>query len=1054
MSGDGDQRAEGQPLGPSDTALSPTVAPPSGATSVRAFAPGCLVGGRYRVVRFIARGGMGEVYEVQDEALGERVALKTLIGTGTDPEARERFKREILLARRVTHANVCRIFEFGVHRGDAGADVPFLTMELLAGESLADRIKRDGKLAPEAALPIARQLVDALAAAHAAGVVHRDFKSPNVMLVASATGPRAAVTDFGLARTLSADGPTATALGLIVGTPAYMAPEQASGKPTGHLADVYALGVVLFEMVTGRLPFEGGSALEVASLRLTRPPPSPRSFVSDLPEAWERAILRCLEREPAARFQDVREVASALEGGRPGPGRAPTRRRGRLAVALALVALALASALAVPTLLRSRTAVAPRRIVIMELRGPPGAEWAAVAVREALAAALEANPGVRLVPLADVGTMRLDLGLPLTDRFFVESTRQIQRFCGAEHAVVGALTESGDGHRRILALALQATATGEVDPLPVVEAPAKDLADLSARAAVEVRKGLGLRAAADESAQAHLALPSTPSAVRTYAQGLAAWWRRDLPEAQREIERALREEPGFAAGRATLLGLQGPGRTRTAAEPIPALGQVPSARRRLAAIRFARASDDAATAERLAREAFEAQPGLEPGLELASALFKQGRQAEGLATFDRLHRLPAPEGVDPRIDLAECSRWFDGSESTDAERTLGACRRAQASAKAVGARRWAAQAQLNEAFLLGGRGEFLQAQTVLDGARVVLVEVGAKDDLSRCLIQQASVQRQLGRGKQADALTGDYVELAEIPLDRGWAYYTAVLIATELGDLDEAERRLAKGKAEFDRLALEGRDRSVAAEREAEVLAARGRLDDASRRFADASTRLNASWAANRDRKHGLVLLSMGDLEGARAKLEASKAALEQSRSRADLVRARVALARLQLEQGREGEARQVLRLAAEEAQKMGMLAVLAEARIVEARLALARGNAEEARRASAEEQELSQHHDFLPVQLEGLAVLAQVLLRLGDLKGARQAASRVVEAATRVGLAEMTLEGRLALAQVDASSGSGAPGRASAAEVQRDADRQGYRLIATRAGQVATGPR
>jgi eukaryotic-like serine/threonine-protein kinase len=260
---------------------------------------------------------MGEVYEVEDLELKERVALKTIRPeVAQDQKMIERFKREIQLARNVTHPNVCRIFDLGFHRtGEPSGDWMFLTMELLNGETLAARIRRGGRMKPSEALPIAVQMAAGLAAAHKAGVIHRDFKTGNVILVPSKEGNRVVVTDFGLARRSQASGGAQTASSSVsefMGTPAYMAPEQVRGDPVTLAADIYALGVVLYEMVTGTWPFTGDNPLAIAAKRLEGPPTPPRKYVPDLEPKWEAAILRCLERESKDRFQSATAVAEAL----------------------------------------------------------------------------------------------------------------------------------------------------------------------------------------------------------------------------------------------------------------------------------------------------------------------------------------------------------------------------------------------------------------------------------------------------------------------------------------------------------------------------------------------------------------------------------------------------------------------------------------------------------------------------------------------------------------------------------------------------------------------
>jgi serine/threonine protein kinase len=287
---------------------------PSGAAPP-ALAIGSTVAGRYRIERFIGRGGMGEVYQAHDGLLHERVALKTVSATLSDDAAAvRRLRREVQLARRITHPNVCRIFDLGEER-----ELVFLTMELVEGETLRQRLLARGRLGPAAALPLVAQMAAGLEAAHRAGVIHRDFKSENVLLA----GERVVVTDFGLARAqvvLGGSGrdPATTAAGAVIGTFTHAAPEQLQGLPLTPAADVHALGVVLFELVTGGLlPFAGRSAMETAERRLRDEAPSPRRLVPDLDPRWEAVILRCLARDPAARFPGPAAVAEALASSPP-----------------------------------------------------------------------------------------------------------------------------------------------------------------------------------------------------------------------------------------------------------------------------------------------------------------------------------------------------------------------------------------------------------------------------------------------------------------------------------------------------------------------------------------------------------------------------------------------------------------------------------------------------------------------------------------------------------------------------------------------------------------
>ncbi len=284
---------------------------------VARFAPGERVAGRYLVHALLGRGGMGEVYEATDEELSITVALKTLRLAGDSEAELQRLKLEGLLARAVWHPNVCRVYDLGRHVAVDGA-VWVLTMERLHGLTLAERLRR-GRLPLDQALPLAKQMAAGLEAAHQAGVVHRDFKPGNVMMVERDGGELAVVTDFGTARAAPRMGleDSQNGSGAIHGTAAYMAPEQVRGEEDGPAADLYALGVVLFEMVTGRLPFTGGTSLDVARMRLEGDPPSARSVVPDLEERWDAVIRRCMAREPRHRFGRAMEVARALAGDLP-----------------------------------------------------------------------------------------------------------------------------------------------------------------------------------------------------------------------------------------------------------------------------------------------------------------------------------------------------------------------------------------------------------------------------------------------------------------------------------------------------------------------------------------------------------------------------------------------------------------------------------------------------------------------------------------------------------------------------------------------------------------
>ncbi len=259
------------------------------------------MGGRYRIVRRLGRGGMGEVYLADDLKLGQSVALKFLPqSVEADPERLAALQREVRVARQVSHPNVCRIYDLA----DAD-DVHFITMEYIDGEDLASVLRRIGRLPEERATAMARQLVAGVAAAHARGVIHRDLKPANVMIDADG---RVRVTDFGLA---IADG---AAAGEWAGTPAYMAPEQLAGKPASARTEVFAVGLILYELFTGKRAAEGNTLDELREHHLSRSVPSPAQVVAGLHPAIDRTIMRCLDPDPDVRPASVVAIAAALPG--------------------------------------------------------------------------------------------------------------------------------------------------------------------------------------------------------------------------------------------------------------------------------------------------------------------------------------------------------------------------------------------------------------------------------------------------------------------------------------------------------------------------------------------------------------------------------------------------------------------------------------------------------------------------------------------------------------------------------------------------------------------
>jgi predicted Ser/Thr protein kinase len=267
-----------------------------------AIRPGQRIASRYEILGRLGRGGMGAVYRAYDRVLEEEVALKVLHEHSANrDDARRRFRTEIKLARRVMHRNVCRIYEYGEEGGHR-----FISMELVQGTELK---RQAGTLSAEGAYGVAIQIADGLEAIHAVGIIHRDLKTSNIMLEPSGT---VRLMDFGIAKHVAVEGAAATATGDIVGTPAYMSPEQARAEKLDFRSDVYALGVVLYELFTGRVPFEADTPIAVILKHIHDPPPLEGPGTEKLPPALVPILARALAKSRAARFQTAAEVGQAL----------------------------------------------------------------------------------------------------------------------------------------------------------------------------------------------------------------------------------------------------------------------------------------------------------------------------------------------------------------------------------------------------------------------------------------------------------------------------------------------------------------------------------------------------------------------------------------------------------------------------------------------------------------------------------------------------------------------------------------------------------------------
>jgi serine/threonine protein kinase len=427
---------------------------------------------RFTILRFIARGGMGAVYEAEDTVLRTRVAVKTILPEfAADPTAMERFRREVLLARRVTHLNICRMFELYEAVDAHGERLNFLTMELLEGETLAQRLTRTGPMASYELAVLLRQMAEGLEAMHVQDVIHRDFKPANVFLMQRTpdslghqgnASMRAVITDFGIARALHSGGrgdqdASVTSRVGFIGTPAYMAPEQLTGGALSPATDIYALGVLLYEALTGSVPFSGETALEAAMKRLHQAPPVPSLLVKNLDPRWDATILRCLEREPPKRFRSVLDVVRAV-------GQQTLDPRKAIAV-----------------------------LGFRNLAARPDGAWLSMALVEMLTREFqEASQTLRTLPGEEVARAQRALALGAQDTLSREVLERLRDSTGAQLVVLGSYLCMGNGASSALRLVVrvQDTSSGDVVSVWSEKGTVGELQAMASRAGAELRAGL------------------------------------------------------------------------------------------------------------------------------------------------------------------------------------------------------------------------------------------------------------------------------------------------------------------------------------------------------------------------------------------------------------------------------------------------------------------------------------------------------------------------------------------------------------------------------------
>jgi len=1066
------------------------------------LALGELLAGRFRIVHFLGRGGMGEVYEAEDEEIHGRVALKTVRAEiARSPVALERFAREVHLARKVTHPNVCRIFDIS-HHGHGEERLTFLTMEMLTGETLEARLQRGGPVREDEALPLVGQMAEGLAAAHRAGVVHRDFKPANVMLVPGEDGGmRAVVTDFGLAHGAEPAGGGLTVHGDILGTPSYMAPEQISGGDVTPVTDVYAFGVVLYEMVTGSVPFKGETAFSTAVKRLKEPPPPPRLKAPWLDPIWNAAILRCLALEPRDRFGSVLEAVSALQDRAlplpPQKNATPRWVAGGAALLLLGVAV-LAIVLGIP-----RHSVRPAVAVLgfQNLSRDPGAGFVGDTLSSTLRTELAGGGKLRLISEDAVFQARRDLALPESGTFRADALPRIRGLLGADLVVFGSyLARVGQqvGPVRVDVF-VEDVASGETLASVQESGEERELAALISRLGTRLRGKLKVGdLSAGEVQEVRASRPHSTEALRLYAEGLAKLRGFDAPAARDLFQQVMKLEPDYPLAYSALAEAWAQlGYMKKAAEQAKQAEtlavHLPREEQLLVQARALQLGGEPDKPIDTYRVLLSLHPDdLEFGLSLAEAQIDANKGKDALETLGSLRRLGAVATEDPRLDLAEAKAAALLADFAHQQEAAG---RALARGGKTGSRplmaralvlRGAARSSLSDP--KGGAGDF-------DRAKGLYAEVADKRGMAEVLFDSGKALYDLGDLQEAhqryDEALATYRELG----DQGGEAYLTLNLANEpleQGRLVEAQGRYEQALKTFRQLG-DRNGEALALGNIGLALTLQGKLPEAVHLIEESRAlykvlgnrkgqalqlqfladvfveqlELAQAEAAYKEalalftgigdqKRCAGVLVGLGSMLGSEGKLAEADERFQQALSlanklgdRSTAADAQLALANLHLERRLYFQAEAATQGALKELRAEGKASQQAEAEALLATIYLAQGSRPKAHSAIERANKLMAGAQEPVIRAEIALAAARLAAAEGDVSGAIRRLGKAVGEAHGV----IALEERLVLGELEMTHGNRTRGLELLQMVEGEARRHGLNPIADKAAKALAAP-
>lgn len=1010
--------------------------------------------GRYQIGDKIGSGGMGEVYRAKDTRLGRDVAIKILPEAYRSSGRLRRFEIEARAVAALDHPNIVALYDIGEDGG-----VPYVVTELLAGETLRARL-RGGPLPRAEILRIAHAILDALAAAHDKNIVHRDLKPENVFLCADG---RVKLLDFGLAKLVeptshpsgdAATAPADTEAGDAMGTPGYMAPEQVRGESSDRRADVFAFGVVLYEMVTGRRAFLRDTVAETAvSVLKDEPPP--------LDDAALAAVVAvCLEKDRERRIGSARDLRRLLDETR-AVRRRPRRSWWPIGAGAALIVCAVVAMFALRG--RHRAVRVPgghHRVAVVGFAGAEADRWRAPLLVAAVEGALA--EGDQLEPI-DTAELRSDLALVAADGYDRAALDRVHAFTGVDYVVSGAFHVHDD----VLSLAVrvQDTTTAETVTVAKSEGPAGDPAAVALAAAMPVRALLDAGPMGpDATLHVRATVPASPEAQQLWGSWQERVGREHVvrPEDRELLEHVIALDSLFAPAHDALLTIYAQvGDTHATAELqtlFSLAGRLGDRERAAAEYRYWREIDPAKALVR-SEQRWHAHPACAGcGVTLADEYRELKRWDDCLRTVGEVHVLPASAYL-PELDRLEAQcRWRYDAATTrrgSEQEALAAVHRGIARARELGARTELGRLRFVEGTILGESGQISDAlpalaeardllraasalvdlEAVLEPSLDLLVRTGQIEAAQRILEEQLAVEKQLGAYDEADALRR-----------RGSLLGKAGRYADGRALLDQA---YAAAEARGDTL----KGRLIKFHLRRFIIRHEGDLRES---LALTTEDLAFNRKARPDQEdfehaHHAVLLLKDTIDSDRTADE--KPLIDEIRplriDEDNELELNLQLSKVALDDGRAADAEQLGRAVIAKTEARGLTVELARGRAMVARALLAQGKESDALAMAAEAKGLAERFDSYGERMEVLIAAWLVQGWYSPVLG-EPALARLGDDLRAHGDVENLLEAQLALGRVLMHDGKTTEARAQLHQVEKDARARGWLRVARLAAAAA----